>query len=256
MRKQKVFKGETTGFITTAEMDIDSMIERSYWRDILYEIISTMDPWDINIAELATRYSAKVEKMREMNFRIPANVVLVSSILLRMKADIVASVNTDLLEFAAEEDSGLDFSELNIEAYSEAGNGVDASTVSDSRNIGLNISPKRVVKRRVTAAELIAAIQEVLEDRRIRNRLEKECGNIRELQIPLSVDIKKLIEDTYQKVMSILSQKKDQVVLFSEMVPKKEEIIPTFLSLLHLSNDQRVSLKQERLYEEIFISIR
>ncbi len=237
-------------------MDIDDLIEKSFWRDILYEIISTMDPWDINLAELATRYSEKVESMKEMNFKVPANVVLVSSVLLRMKADIVAAVEFNPLEFAPEDAEGLNFNELDIGSYSEIG-AIDGAVIEDcDGEIPISVTPKRVTKRRVTATELIAAIQEVLEDRKVKSCLEKEGHRIQAIEIALSIDIKKLIEDTYLKLVSILSVKSDQVARFSEMATERKDIVPTFMSLLHLSNDQRISLRQERIYEEIFISIR
>jgi segregation and condensation protein A len=236
-------------------MDIDDLIEKSFWRDILYEIISTMDPWDINLTELATRYSEKVEAMKEMNFKVPANVVLVSSVLLRMKADIVAAVEFNPLEFAPEDTEGLNFNELDIGSYSEIG-AIDGAVVEGDDEIPISVTPKRVTKRRVTATELIAAIQEVLEDRKVKNCLEKEGHRIQAIEIALSIDIRKLIEDTYRKVVSILSMNSDHIARFSEMAPERKDIVPTFMSLLHLSNDQRVSLRQERIYEEIFISIR
>jgi segregation and condensation protein A len=236
-------------------MDIDTMIEKSFWKDILYEIISTLDPWNIDISELATRYSERVERMKEMNFRIPANVIIVSSVLLRMKADIMASIEVNPLEFRPDFEEGMDFGEFDIAAYSriepdENGENGDAIPVE---GMPIAVKPKRVPKRRVTAMELISAIQEVLEDRVVRERLRKEGNGKRVLEIVLSKDIKELIEETYRKVVDILSKKKNDFALFSEIVPTKKEIVPTFLSLLHLSNDQRVSLKQDRMYEEIFI---
>ncbi len=72
-----------------AQEALEERIGTSFWRDILYEIISTMDSWDIDITLLASRYSTRVSEMEEMNFRIPANVVIVSAVLLRMKAQFV-----------------------------------------------------------------------------------------------------------------------------------------------------------------------
>src|SRR3989338_9543294 len=71
------------------EMDIDTLIESELsWREIICEIIKDMDPWNIDIAELSTKYSKKVDSMKEMDFRIPANVVIVSAVLLRIKSDV------------------------------------------------------------------------------------------------------------------------------------------------------------------------
>ncbi|MBN2014293.1 MAG: segregation/condensation protein A [Candidatus Altiarchaeota archaeon] len=239
-------------------MEIEELIEKSFWKDILYEIISTMDPWDIDICRLATLYSDRVEKMRDINFRIPANVILVSSVLLRMKADIVASIEINPLEFAPDIDEGIMFGELDIGSYTSIGELGEYSDLEKDNGdeLPFKVKPKRVTKRRVTAEELIAAIQKVLEDREIKSRLKREDKMRLPIEITLTKDIRQLIEETYKKLVSILSEKKNEIVLFSEMVPERKEILPTFMSLLHLSNDQKISLRQERIYDEIFISVR
>lgn len=227
--------------------DIDSMIETSFWRDTLYGIISTMNPWDIDIVELAARYSTRIEEMQEMNFRIPANVVIVSSVLLRMKAEIMgfgengATFNLD--EFADHEDMG-DFEYSQYDgAHGGDGNG--------GMVVPVEITPKRVPKRRVTAIELIAAIQQVLEDKIIKKKITDGISERKTLVINIDTDIRQLIEETYNKVMDILSRK--DVALFSELAKSTDEIIITFMSLLHLSNKQKLKLKQEKIFEEIYI---
>ncbi len=229
-----------------ANADIDSMIENSFWRDTLYEIINTMDPWGIDIAELATRYSKKVERMQEMNFRVPANVVIVSSVLLRMKAEIVGfegNGSFNLEEFVDPEDMG-EFGYLQSgERHIDGGNG--------EMFIPLDVKPKRVPKRRVTAMELIAAIQQVLEDKVIKRKISENVIEAKPIVINLNIDIRELIEETYNKVMGILSKR--DTVLFSELTGSKEEIITTFISLLHLWNNKRLKLTQERIFDEIYI---
>lgn len=91
------------GFNVVLAMDqLDELMESEdvTWRDILYEVLKGMNPWDVDLVELATRYSQKVDEMREMNFRIPANVVLVCSVLLRMKADILTPREDEYLDYA------------------------------------------------------------------------------------------------------------------------------------------------------------
>lgn len=227
------------------------MIQTAFWKDILYEIISTMDPWDIDITELATRYSKKVEKIREMNFRIPANVVIVSSVLLRMKADIVSSKGIDTSEFAPDwlEEGEIALDEfgypLEIESKSKYHTG------NDEFSVPIAIKPKRVPKRRVTAMELIAAIQEVMEDKVIKKKMKEKNGENKDLMISLDRDIKELIKETYNRIMNILSEK--EVVLFSELGKGKDEVISVLIPLLHLSNEEKLKLTQEKIFDEIYI---
>ncbi len=232
------------------------MMESSFWKDTLYEVIGQMDPWDIDISELATEYASKVEQMKDMNFTIPANVVIVTAVLLRMKADIVGNIPISMDEFMPEFLEGdFDlFGELDPSAFSSAGDKLKREIEGDD-GLPIHVKPKRIVKRRVTAVELINAIQGVLEEKTLKQKLKKEGngnGNgKKELEIALTANITELIEETYQRVRDILSTK--DVALFSEMAGNLEEKISLFLSLLYLSNNQRVKLEQESLYDEIFI---
>ena len=125
---------------------IEALIEDTElsWKDILYEVISGLDPWDINLAELATRYAKRVREMREMNFRIPANVVLVSSVLLRMKADILNPHDPEPYTELAES-----FKYMFGEAIPEF------PSLIGSVDFDLELRPNRVPRRRITAVELI-----------------------------------------------------------------------------------------------------
>jgi chromatin segregation and condensation protein Rec8/ScpA/Scc1 (kleisin family) len=230
---------------------LEAKIGTSFWRDILYEIINTLDPWDIDISLLASRYSARVSEMEEMNFRIPANVVIVSSVLLRMKAQFVGFAGGEQAfspdDFMDDSDSsmdGIDSQDSDLDSLIGAGNGGNAGALD------IIVTPKRVLKRRITALELIAAIQEVLEDKAIKSRIPDKPVE-RNLVIAMRTEIKFLIEETYERVIGILASKDS--VMFSELAQSREEIVSTLISLLHLSNNQRLKLRQEKLFDEIYI---
>jgi len=225
---------------------IDLLIETPEltWRDILYEVIKGMNPWDINLSELATRYARRVEEMKEMNFRIPANVVLVSSVLLRMKADVFRIEDSDPF---------LD----NREAFEFMFNSVvptaavEGNGGSREYSISALLKPTRQLTRRVTAEELIGAIQKALEERSEKKyRLETQSGR-RTLVVATDWDITHIIEEVYGRITEILKQR--DFALFSELAGDRDEMIRVFTSILHLSNKQKVSLRQERIYEEIYI---
>ena len=213
------------------------------WRDILYETLTGLNPWDIDISELASRYSRRVAEMNEMNFRIPANVILVSSVLLRMKADILMpSKEEPYAELA-------DSLNLLFDGDFEA---IIKSLKKEDGDYEFALIPQRVPTRRVTAEELIAAIQKALEERGARReRLLGKKLEERNIVVEEDVDIIKLIEETYLRVVGLLSKK--EVVLFSELAKTRDEIVSVLLSLLHLSNDSRLYLSQENLFGEIYI---
>ena len=150
--------------------ELDKLAELS-WKDMLYEIISTLDPWDVDIVELASRYSTKVDEMQEMNFHVPANVMLVSSILLRMKADV--------LHFSDLEGDEFDYEDYD---YAEAGLNEFDENLDADLEIPIVIKPRRLPKRKITAIELMEAIQEVMKEkvreiRKVKLKFEKTQEN-------------------------------------------------------------------------------
>ena len=226
---------------------IDFLIETPEltWRDILYEVIKGMDPWDIDLSELATRYAKKVEEMQEMNFRIPANVILVSSVLLRMKADVLRPSGTDPFLDGKDAFAFLFNSDLaNFTA-------MKADDAGKEYAIQPLLTPARPLTRRVTAEELIAAIQKAMEERSEKKyRLESDGGK-RMLVVATDWDAAAAMEEVYNRILGILAMK--EFALFSQLAGTRDEIIRVFMSILHLSNQQKVSLQQERIYEEIYI---
>jgi len=214
------------------------------WRDILYETLTGLDPWDINLGELASRYSQRVKQMREMSFKIPANVILVSSVLLRMKADILTPNKSEV--YAELADS------LNYLCDGEFGELLKSLSDEETQEFEIALRPQRVPKRRVTAQELISAIQKALEEQGARRQktLAKK-GEDRNIVVEKDIDIIKLIEETYSRVAGLLSNK--EVVLFSELAKTRDEIVSVLLSLLHLSNDSKLFLTQDNLFGEIYI---
>jgi len=248
-----VFESEPVAAVSAVSQEaLEAKIGTSFWRDILYEIINTLDPWDIDISLLAGRYSARVAEMEEMNFRIPANVVIVSSVLLRMKAQFVGFAGgerafspEDFMDDSDPSMDGIDSQDSDMDSLIGAGNGGNRGGALD-----ILVTPKRVLKRRITALELIAAIQEVLEDKAVKSRMPDKPVE-RNLVIAMHTEIKFLIEETYERVLRILASKDS--VMFSELAQSREEIVSTLISLLHLSNNQRLKLRQEKLFDEIYI---
>ena len=237
-------------YVVFAMDEIDTLMESEEvtWRDILYNVLKGLDPWDVDVVELATRYSTKVDQMREMNFRVPANVVLVCAVLLRMKAEILTPKPEKYPNLAAS---------MNFIFNNEYP--IAAVLGAEVEPYPISIKPARVHTRRVSAQELIDAIQDTLRDKEKRiqrisaraNAKAAEQENPTELVLEPEVNILELIEETYQRIAKILLEK--EVALFSEMAKTKDDVLHMFLTILHLSNSERVKIRQEQLFGEIYI---
>jgi len=213
--------------------------EDEFWKDALYEIISTMNVWDIDIVKLANEYTKKIESMKNLNFRIPAKALIVCAVLLRMKADIL------MLE--ENKDDKDNIIESNIIDFNNDEEIFNENSEKNKFNIPeISLIPKRVLKQKISAEELINAINEVLKSEKKERKKKKET--IIEIKPP--VDIRESVKEIYEKIIKILNEK--NVVAFSQIV-NKENLIRSFMSLLFLSNEGKILLKQEKIYNEILI---
>lgn len=217
--------------------------EGEFWKDTLYEILSTMDPWNVDIVKLAREYSAKIEGLKKLNFKIPANALIVCAVLLRMKADVL------MIEENKEENYDM---EMNV-GYD--GTEPESTDSGDKFLDKISLIPKRVLKRRISAEELMNAINEALKtEKKVNERRQKKRIERPPIEITPSEDIRKSIDEIYKKIINFLGKngKDEEFVKFSQ-ISDKENFVRNFISLLFLSNEGKILLKQEKLYEEIFI---
>ncbi|CEG12253.1 putative chromosome segregation and condensation protein ScpA [groundwater metagenome] len=235
------------------ESRYEDIKEGEFWKDTLYEILSTMDPWNVDIVKLAKEYSAKIENLKDLNFKIPANALIVCAVLLRMKADLLM----------AEENKEEDYADMNTDEDTS----YDSEHESrDKLNLGdLSLIPKRVLKRKISADELMNAINEVLktEKSEVNERKDKKKTIERQtIEITPSADIRKSIDEIYKEIINFLNNNEninkngknndENFVKFSQ-ISDKEKFVRNFISLLFLSDEGKILLKQDELYGEIFI---
>ena len=63
--------------------------------DILLEMVkkNKLDPWNIDVVELADQYFAKTVELRINNLHVTSRVILFACILLRLKSDILEGLD-------------------------------------------------------------------------------------------------------------------------------------------------------------------
>src|SRR3989344_5209039 len=61
------------------------------WQEIIYDLINTeqLDPWDINLSIVSQKYLEKIREFEEANFVLGSKVLLVASLMLRIKSEIL-----------------------------------------------------------------------------------------------------------------------------------------------------------------------
>jgi segregation and condensation protein A len=216
------------------------IIERQSWEEVLYQIVSieNINPWDVDLIKLTDSFLGYIKKMEQLDFRIPAKIVFVSAVLLRLKADYLSIFEE---EETLEEVAQKPFVDLGI----------------DPNLIQLGLPMKRIPKRQVTLDELVVALKKALTvrvKREIRRRVWRE-----QLQANIvEEDITVRIESMMKQIDELMEKLKKDKLQFKQIVHKwnREQIVENFIPLLHLEHSQKIKTEQEDFFKEIYISKR
>lgn len=224
----------------TDQQLIDLMISEPSWEDVIIKIIAEeqMDPWSVDIIRLANTFILYLQKMEDSDLRIPARFILIASILLRMKSDVIAEKRERILipESEKEEDEML--------------------------RVLASIPPlqppiKRIPLRSVTINELINALKKAFEVKERRVERKRRVRRAVEFAMPEQT------EDITERINKLLSQIEDALgeidnIEFSILVKRwgRKEIVDALMPLLHLSQDEKIILNQPEMFKEIFVRLK
>lgn len=223
----------------TSEEDILKMIiEKESWEEIIYYIVSVekLDPWNIDLVKLAEGFVRYIKMVEYLDFRIPAKVVFVAAILLKLKASYL----TIFEEVEEEEEKEKKYEELGIEP----------------ELVELGIPLRRIPKRQITLEELIYALRKALKVKERREERRKRWERRLGAEIVGEEDISKRIERLLREIEEVMERLKERKVRFREIVEewKRDRIVEHLVPLLHLEKDKKVKTEQEKFFDEIWIT--
>jgi len=193
-----------------------------------------VDPWDLEIAELITRFVEEMRSLDDINFPVLGRAILSVSILYKAKV-------TDLIKLIEETDENKE----DLEAL-----GFDIPEISPSYHIS---------QRPVTFNELVYAFQGLLkQEARYKHRLvlDKRRSLIQPLHIPAepvkiideeSTKIAKLKQDTYRLLVKLYG-KHNRPIYFEELLlanSSRVQIIRSFLCILFLNFELKALIIQD-----------
>ncbi len=228
-----------------AEIPLEELANES-WEGVLRRLTADMDPWDIDVAELARRYREMLRAMRELRFEIPGRMVLTCSVLLRMQSDELLASAKPQSEFIAELE----------EAVEEAAEDWDAPIEPEEEFV---IPLRRRPRRRVTLNDLrtaLAAALKVSRRRSERRSLEsEEDGDIFDYFEIGGEDITDRLHRLFNRIKKLLSGRR--VVSFFRLLERgdKDERVSRFVEILHLAAQGKISCEQEEFLGDIIIRL-
>lgn len=215
------------------ELDLLTIIEKPHWRTILEEIVTTenFDPWDIDVSKLVERYLEYIKAMKENNLKIPANILLAASILLRIKA-------------------------YTWKLFSEKEEVKEVFVITEIPELP---SPfMRITKKKITFEELVKVIEDIMKKEK-----RKSVQETIEFEIPEHIvemvqedeDFEIKIEETLRRIKETVDE--ENMTTFTNILPEKSinAFLDTFIPLLHLANKKVINVWQEKIFGEIFIAL-
>ncbi|MFH1696460.1 MAG: ScpA family protein [Candidatus Diapherotrites archaeon] len=234
---------ENSGAENNSDVDLVSLIDQPEWKSILIDLVKSerMDPWDIDVAELADKYITKINAMDGTDLRLPANAILCSAILLKFKSRILKLSSID------EEDELLGGKE---------GEMTREEMLAFEDMLPELKSMHRMKEGKVSLDSLVESIERMLEKSRgVKKRVE--FAERPEFLIPaLQENIEAKMDEVYALVKG--SVDKEGLVLFSQLAKGRSrpmDVIMVFLPVLFLANKGRLEIWQDEFFGEIFVSL-
>lgn len=242
------------------QMDLLSVVQEPTWKELLIDLVSSrkMDPWDINVIEVADGYLHKVRELQALDLRIPANVILACALMLKFKAESL-KLEEPLVE----------------EHYEER-------TLIDEEIPELVYRSDQARQRKLTLDELVTAVEQVMKERP-RDGMKILVPKTLEINFP-RIDTGELIQKIYGQAVKMKDGQ--HLVLFSALVEqlrkyhdatdgaleengdsatlelKKIPLNSTgeakafyFVPVLHLVQQNKAVIWQEEYFSEIFLKV-
>jgi segregation and condensation protein A len=230
-----------------AAVPIEELIGES-WEGVLHRLTADMDPWDIDIAELAQRYRAYLQALRELEFVIPGRMVLTCSVLLRMKSDVLLAAEqaTQRDELVAELEQAVD----------------EAFALEAPADLGAFALPiVRKPFRQVTLSDLQKALAGAAKVSRRRAERFIERAAEEDERDPFEgfeiggEDFTERLRGVLDRIKKLLSGRR--ILSFFRLLDKgdRDERVQRFFEVLHLAADGRIQCSQKEFLGDILIRL-
>ncbi|MBI4177342.1 MAG: segregation/condensation protein A [Candidatus Aenigmarchaeota archaeon] len=222
------------GFCT--EEKILKLVVRDHsWEQIIFHLIEAegLDPKDVDLEVLAKSFVEYINKLEELDFHIPAKMVIIAAVLLRMKSDKLGFEKELVMP--------------DVEQKPEP--------IEKIETMPLNVPLRRQPKRKVSVQELIEALRRIVETK---EKKERKFLRMQERIEITEEDITERIDRLYSKIAWILDRMYGSPLPFSKLVGewKRKNVVKHFVPLLQLAHQGKVDIAQEDFFKEILISRR
>lgn len=234
--------------------------------EILVHMAKTgkIDPWNIDIVDIAEKYLAHVLTMKANNLKMTGRTLLFLAILLKLKSDVLEGI--DIVDFEDRQEEN--FEEFSDDDYYDDLN-YDYNALPTNNVISLNevLERRRSTKlnrnRVVTLQDLIKQLEfyEQMDKKlTLRNKLERAKRRVRSYSRLTPDDIVNLAHSEYIKASVDILHENLKKIFESEDKVSIETLtllgldkISVYIGLLFLSAESDYELVQDEFYSDVFV---
>jgi segregation and condensation protein A len=226
--------------------------EEVSWRTIIVDLVKTeqMDPWNIDITLLTQKYIQVIKEMSEHDLKVSGKIVLAAAVLLRIKSTHLLDKDISNFDSMLNQDESLD--ELEDELFENVEGGLRRVREKYAL-IPRNPQPRN---RKVSVHDLVNALQRAMASKK---RILAKMKPVKYQMPDRHVDIMEVIRDVYHKVTYYSEKDKIKTIAFSRLLPSqpsRTDKVYTFLPLLHLENQHKIEMEQEKPFDEIQVGLK
>lgn len=218
-----------------------------------------INPWNINIVDVADKYSAQVFQTKAQNLRCTSRVLLFAAILLKMKSDILEGIEiTDIIPENSQDNEDFLDDIPDESAYIPVNNVISFDEVLQRRT-SVRLNRNRVVTLRdlIRQLEFYAQLDRKASLKNAHERAKRRVKNYSNLSAD---DIVNLAHDEYIKSgVERLKANLDEVLNRQDKIELNGLIllgmdkITAYLSLLFLAQEGEYDLVQDEFYSDLYV---
>lgn len=234
------------------------------WKHLLEDIITKneLDPFDIDITILTRTYLKTVQDMQSVDFSISGKLLTVAVFLLKKKAQYLVDHDISGMDEtlqALEESDGEQF-DMEFDMLEELDDHLDKKSRRKRGDYQLKVRNPIARKRKVTLHDLISTLEKTFKqsNQRRKNLLLKntDVDYVGPEYTKKKKDLKTVIEELFETLLEEFSSKKGIVIFHRDVLVEDEHkmsVLDKFIPLLHLHNQEKVTLKQKNHFHDIEI---
>ncbi len=232
--------------------------------EILVDMAKTgkIDPWNIDIVDLYDKYMEKLSSLNIKDLKSIGRALLFTSVLLRLKSNIIDGLNLDNIEGQDDFEDGF-FDGFEDDYDAQQLQLPSSNVVSFDEVLQRRTSVRLNRNRNVTLKDLIRHIEfyEQLEKKQsLKNALDRQKRRVRDYSKLKASDIKNLAHEEYiEDIVEKMRQNLAQILGREEKIELKELALlgfdrsSAYIAILFLLSKNEIDIEQEEFYGNLYV---